>query len=403
VASLQARHQTSCALGAKAWTRGEPDARTGCTCKPTYYVIASLGRGGRRSVGKNFQLAKRELTATQASQDKHEWHPEDSRLFSEWADVWFDSLRRPNENTKRSYVSTLDYAKRCFGEKQLRKVHVNDVQACLASMTREVKEADGTTKTEPISASTQAKHLRVLSAVFKVAVRQGLISRNPVDALDVSQRPQPERNEAPYFTDDEIPRLLAALDDFDRPLVKLALLTGMRLGELIALRWSHVDLLNATIHVRVAYTDGIGVGSPKSKRSIRDVELTEQAVAVLKGLLRAQGVQDDDALVFPPQTPTSDGYRRGYDVPKRALYPAIKKAGVSRSGSHLTPPTKADRTFHSLRHTFARVALENGVELTWLSRQMGHSSTQVTDQRYGHWSKAARKREVAKLEGAWVL
>jgi integrase len=195
--------------------------------------------------------------------------------------------------------------------------------------------------------------------------------------------------------------LLAALEDHDRPLVKLALLTGMRLGELLALRWSYVDLLNGTIHVRVAYTDGLGVGTPKSQRSVREVELTGAAVEVLQDLLQAQGVQDDDALLFPPLVPTPSGYRRGYDIPKRVLYPAMKKAGIPRTGEHLTPPTKAKRTFHSLRHTYARVALENGVELGWLSRQMGHSSTAVTDTRYGHLSKSARKREVAKLEGAW--
>jgi hypothetical protein len=50
-------------------------------------------------------------------------------------------------------------------------------------------------------------------------------------------------------------------------------------------------------------------------------------------------------------------------------------------------PTGEKRTFHSLRHTFARVALENGAELTWLSRHLGHSSTMVTDTVYGHWAR----------------
>jgi integrase len=163
---------------------------------------------------------------------------------------------------------------------------------------------------------------------------------------------------------------------------------------------SHVDLTGGTIHVREAYTDGIGVGTPKSKRSIRDAELTTSAIAVLGELLKARGVEDDSALLFPPLMPTPDGYRRGSDIAKTVLYPAMARAGIPRSGLHLTPPTDAMRTFHSLRHTYARIALEHGVELSWLSRQMGHSSTMVTEGRYGHWSKAARKREVAKLESA---
>lgn len=406
MASLQARHRNGCALGSKAWTKVEGGkAPAGCTCEPgpNYYVVASLGKGGRRAVGRNLRQAQRELTKTQREQDTGDFAPVTNKLFSEWADEWYASLRRPNANTLRSYVSTIDYAKKAFGTKQVRKVGVRDVEDFLSLMTRQVKLENGNVVTEPISASTQAKHLRVLSAMFKVAIRRGYASVNPVTMLDDSQRPQPERNEAPYFTDEELPRLLAEVDADERPLIKLALLTGLRLGELIALRWSHVDLLAGTIHVREAHKVGLGVSAPKSKRSVRDVELTGAAVNVLKELLQKQGVPSDDALLFPPLIPTGDGYRRGDSVPRYILYPAMERAGVPRSGKHLTPPTSAERTFHSLRHTYARVALEHGVELSWLSRQMGHSSTQVTEQRYGHWSKEARKREAAKLEKAFTF
>jgi integrase len=402
VASLQARHSRSCSLG-KSWTKAEPAAREGCDCKPTFHVVAHLGPGGRRSVGRKYKTALRELTQVQAKQDRHEDVTARSIKFEAWADEWKKSLRRPNANTLRSYDSTIDYAKRAFGSKQVHKVTVQDVESFLALMTREVRLENGNTTTEPISASTQAKHLRVLSAMFKVAIPRGYTSTNPVALLDDSQRPQTERNEAPYFTDDEIPPLVAAVDEDDRALIKLALLTGMRLGELLALRWSHVDLLGGTIHVREAHKVGLGVSAPKSKRSVRDVEIMGDAVDALKGLLEKQGVPSDDALLFPPLVPTSDGYRRGDSIPRYVLYPAMERAGIPRSGSHLTPPTKADRTFHSLRHTYARGALERGADLSWLSRQMGHSSTQVTEQLYGHWSKEARKREAAKLEGMFSL
>jgi integrase len=402
MASLQSRHAKSCALG-KAWTKADRARPDGCTCEPMYYVVASLGAGGRWSVGKSFKAAKEKLQNTQSDINKGEHEPVVNKPFDEWADEWFTSLRRPNASTLRSYRSTVAYAKEAFGSKAVRKITVHDVERFLSLMTRDVTGEDGKVTSEPISASTQAKHLRVLSAMFKVAIKRGLTSRNPVASLDDSQRPQVERNEAPYFTDDEVAPLLAALHGNDRALVKLALLTGMRAGELLALRWSHVDLTEKTIHVREAYKDGLGVSAPKSKRSLRDVELTGYAIKALGDLLREQGVQDEDALLFPPLVKSSDGYRRVYDVSRGLLYPAMERAGISRSGNRLTPPTEAERTFHSLRHTFARVALENAADLGWVSRQMGHSSTMVTDQRYGHWSKAARKREVAKLEGAWTL
>jgi integrase len=399
VATIQARHQGGCALGSRIWTKGEPEAREGCTCAPTYYLVTALKSGGRNPVGKSYTAAKKAWTQAQAAQDRGEELTVDNRTFATWAGQWYAGLKRPKESTLRGYVATLKYAKKAFGDERLRKVTVDDVRKFLAGMTREV-ERDGKKVKEPISNSTQAKHLRVLSHCFRDAMREGLISVNPVDRLGTSQRPQAARNEAPYFTDDELPRLIAALPEDEKPLIQLALLTGMRLGELLALRWSQIDLVNGTIHVRQTYVDGIGATTPKSDRGRRDVELMKAAETVLAALLQDRGVESDDALLFSPRLPTSDGYRRGGDILRRVLYPAMERAGMPREGLHLMPPTESKRTFHSLRHTYARIALENGAELSWLSRQMGHATASFTEQRYGHWSKAARKREVAKLDNA---
>jgi integrase len=96
--------------------------------------------------------------------------------------------------------------------------------------------------------------------------------------------------------------------------------------------------------------------------------------------------------------PGDSAHLAGTTVLRRDLYPAMEAAGIPRVG-----PTGEKRTFHSLRHNFARIALEGGAELTWLSRHLGHSSTAVTDQGYGHWSRAARKRAMERLAGAFVV
>ncbi len=102
----------------------------------------------------------------------------------------------------------------------------------------------------------------------------------------------------------------------------------------------------------------------------------------------------DDALVFP--SPTATGYLSNEAVLRRVLYPAMKRAGIPREG-----PTGEPRAFHSLRHTFAKLALENGRQLTWLQGHLGHSSLQVTVGIYGDWERAARKREAAAMEGVF--
>jgi integrase len=66
-------------------------------------------------------------------------------------------------------------------------------------------------------------------------------------------------------------------------------------------------------------------------------------------------------------------------------------------------PTQEPRTFHSFRHTFAKRALENGAQITWLSRHLGHSTLKVTTDIYGHWERAERKLQAAKMEGAFPV
>jgi integrase len=76
----------------------------------------------------------------------------------------------------------------------------------------------------------------------------------------------------------------------------------------------------------------------------------------------------------------------------------MNAAGIDRVG-----PTQERRTFHSFRHTFAKRALENGAQITWLSRHLGHSSLKVTTDIYGHWERAERKLQAAKMEGVFTV
>ena len=204
----------------------------------------------------------------------------------------------------------------------------------------------------------------------------------------------PERKEAAYFENQELPRLFAHLPSEPyRTLFLVALKTGMRQGELLGLRWGDVDLEEAVIRVRASYTGGV-VGTPKN-RERRDVDLISDVVALLSDW-RERHSHSIDGLVFagtngqPFLSPTV--------VLRRHLYPAMAAAEIPRAG-----PTLEKRTFHSFRHTFAKRALENGAQITWLSRHLGHSSLKVTTDIYGHWERAERKIQAAKMEGAFPV
>jgi integrase len=226
-------------------------------------------------------------------------------------------------------------------------------------------------------------------------VKAGYATRNPVRLLPDGERPARRRQEAAYFTNDELPRLFAEFAERGRTyriLVELALKTGMRQGELLALTWGDVDLVHSVIHVRRTYTDG-QLGTPKNHEK-REVFVTDDVVEVLGAWWGECGKPSDDKLVLPGETKT--GYMNAQVILRRELYPAMERAGIPREG-----PTGEKRTFHSLRHTFARCAIENNRPIFWLSKHLGHSSLDVTANVYGHFERGTRQREAQAMAGVF--
>jgi len=301
--------------------------------------------------------------------------------FEDWADKWLSSLER-KRTTVESYRSTIVHSKAIFGNQLLRQIGAEDV----ARFNLALRDLG-------CSASTRAKHLRVLGACLQAAVFYGYADFNAVRQLPPAQRPRPERKEAAYFENHELPGLFGHLvAEPYRSLCLVALKTGMRQGELLGLRWSDVDLEQAVARVRRTYTGG-AIGSPKN-RERRDVDLISDVVSVLE-FLRGHEHSDTTGLVFHD---AQQGYLSPFVVLRRHLYPAMERADVPRVG-----PTEEKRTFHSFRHTFAKRALESGAEVTWLSRHLGHSSLKITTDIYGHWERAERKLQAAKIEGAFPI
>lgn len=379
MASLQARHSRKCSLSAgRKSPRVTPFQFAGCSCDPVYVVDSLIdGKKVREPVGKNRKQAERRLRKVNVEQDEGSYEPPKDIAFTDFADEWHRGLQRPKESTRRGYRDTIGYAKVAFGSKKVRHVTPDDIARFLGSIKGRGGKGPG-------SQSNKAKHLRVLNAMFKVAVRHGYCPRNPVQRLDDSHRPQAVKRESAYFEDAELTRIAAELEGLHRALFLLAWKTGMREGELARLTWADVDLVNSLIRVREG----------KTNAAVREVDLTPDAVELLGEHWNDCGKPDDDVLLFS----TGSGPIAPSTFCRGILYPAMKRAGVERVG-----PTGEKRTWHSLRHTYARIALEHGAPIFWLSRQLGHSSVQVTQDVYGHWSRKARKSEVAKLAEAFTL
>jgi integrase len=397
VASLQARHSRSCPL--YPWTPFARATKTaGCTCTPLYHVV--LRHGGklvREPVGHNRKEATRALDARRGDVARRRYRVIEEIPFETWADRWLEGFTG-KANSRRVYATTIAYGKAVFGRAKVRDLGPSDVRRFLVHIRdehtrRRARSRDEAIRAREVSPATLAKHLRQLGACFEAAIAEGYAERNPVRELHKTARPRPTKSRPAYYTDDELARLWPELAE--RPvfltLGKVATATGLRAGELAALRWGDVDLLNRELQVRRTYTTGIGLTPPKSGEA-RTIDLTPQAAALLEGWFAES---PGDGLVFERE---EGGHIEPSYTTKGVLYPALERAGVPRIGER-----GRKRDFHSFRHSFARIALEHGAEITWVQKQLGHSSITVTVDLYGSWARSAEKAQAKKLGAAFPV
>jgi integrase len=218
---------------------------------------------------------------------------------------------------------------------------------------------------------------RILSEALKKAVQWRMLAINPAEAVTP---PKPEQTEIEILNNDELARLLQeARPTRSFPAILLAATTGMRRGEVLAVRWRDIDLDAAVLTVNQAVEEtraGLRLKSPKTKRSRRNITLPALTVDALRRhrLLQLEermklGLgRDHDGLVF---TDLEGGLVRPRNLTKE-FGRIVKRTG-------LRPVT-----FHGLRHTHITTLLGDGVNAKVVSERAGHASVAITLDIYGH-------------------
>lgn len=234
-----------------------------------------------------------------------------------------------------------------------------------------------------LAPKTISNHLLLLHAMFEFALRRELVTRNPVARAErpISDAPPDIR----FLTLEELPRLPAAfspdsMGQQDRRLVLVAAMTGLRQGELLALRWSDVDSVGALIRVRRSFTRG-AVDTPKSRRGIRAVPLAPHVVAILHEQRAACAYAGESDLVFPhPHT----GHVLDASALRKRFKAALQRAGVREVRSH------------DLRHTYGTQMAAAGAPLRALQEWMGHQDYKTTSIYADYLPDAAAGARVAE-------
>jgi integrase len=247
-----------------------------------------------------------------------------------------------------------------------------------------------------LAPKTVSNQILVLQVMLKRAVRWRLISRNPVQDCD---RPRLQQAEMNVLTETEIARLWTAYTELEqetddeeqkawwrlaRTISFVALGTALRRGELLALRWKDVQLLDGHLRVREALVKG-RFTTPKSKTSRRLIELGPRTKQLLAEHWQATAYKSDDDLVFahPTKGTPLDPAR----LAREHLKPALKKAGI----------VKPFRPFHDLRHTALTHEAAAGNPLSYIQMKAGHSQTSITE-RYIHAAQVQFAGAAARAE-----
>ena len=258
-------------------------------------------------------------------------------VAEEWYDLTEDTISvQTQRNYNRYYKTAIDF----FGDKPIKEITIKDINDYLLNLKNK-----GFGKNTIITAKTP------LNLIFNYAITNEYILSNPCQhaKMPVMQKASPRLAASNH--DEQ-----AILDSDDQFIVpKIALLTGMRKGEIYGLRWEDIDFDEKIISVKrsIGWDSASRpvVQSPKTKTSIRDIPLLPQLEKVLLPIRKQSGY-----VAGEPQT--SAMHQHNY-----AAYQ--KRVGITA-------------TMHQLRHSFATIALENGVPLKSVSELLGHSNITVT-------------------------
>jgi integrase len=290
-------------------------------------------------------------------------------FIERWLRDWADNNVSNKTWTRYAQLLRKHFASR-LGSLPIQKLRAADLQAAYAAMAE-----------EGLADQTRLHLHRVVHRILGHALQWGVVTRNVGTMVDA---PRVRSHEIKVLSPIEVQTVLQKLRGRSLyPIASVALATGMRRGELLALRWQDVDLDGATLKVERALEQtkrgGLVFKPPKSRYGRRTITLPPSTVTELRVHRKAQAEQrlglglgkaPEDALVFA----TWDGSTRSPNALTKEWSKAMQAATL-------------EATFHSLRHTHASTLIGSGLDVLTISRRLGHGSPAITLGVYGHLFK----------------
>ena len=315
--------------------------------------------------------------------------------YKELASLWWESYKHTvKPNTQLNVRRLLDnHILPLFGSYKLDKLNTPIIQDIVNKL------ADKTNKGED-GAFLYYDSLHALNKrILQYGVVMQAIPFNPAREVILPRNTQKaKREKVKHFDNQELKKFLDYLDSlnlnkfryyYENTLYKFLLATGCRINEALALSWSDIDLDNAVVHITKTLNYKQETNSPKSKSSLRDIDIDQATVSMLKQYKRRQ-VQEAWQLGRSETVVFSDfihEYPNNRTLQTR-LRTHFKRAKVTNIG------------FHGFRHTHASLLLNSGIPYKELQHRLGHSTLSMTMDIYSHLSKENAKKAVTFYETA---
>nr|WP_295589690.1 site-specific integrase [uncultured Streptococcus sp.] len=315
--------------------------------------------------------------------------------YKELASLWWESYKHTvKPNTQLNVRRLLDnHILPLFGSYKLDKLTTPLIQNVVNKL------ADKTNKGEE-GAFLYYDSLHALNKrILQYGVVMQAIPFNPAREVILPRNIQKaKREKVKHFDNDELKSFLKYLDTLDLSryryyyeitLYKFLLATGCRINEALALSWSDIDLDNAIVHITKTLNYNQELNSPKSKSSLRDIDIDQATVSMLKQYRLRQTkeawkIGKSETVVF---SDFINEYPNNRTLQTR-LRTHFKRADVPNIG------------FHGFRHTHASLLLNSGIPYKELQHRLGHSQLSMTMDIYSHLSKENAKKAVSFYETA---
>ena len=301
---------------------------------------------------------------------------------SHFLDNWLDI--KSSQINPRSIYGYKNVIKR-YAEPAIGHILLKDVRAT------HIEKLYSQNLKEGLTPRTVGQTHRILKQAFKFAVRRNFIGRNPFDSVDP---PKAQIKEAKSFTAEQLKILLREAKGVFKQAFFIASVTGMRRGEIVALKWEDINFEKNYLSVKRSIVfvprEGYLIKAPKTASGVRPIDLSGSVIKQLKEFKAAQAVNQLAAGSY--------WKNEGWVL-------------TNPDGSHLNPNsiTKAfkalrerfnmpDAPLHGLRHTHATLLLEEGIEREVVQKRLGHTSIVVTSDIYSHVTRRLQRKAADAFE-----